>query len=364
MWSPPHDDMFAAFPGHNKSASHGGGSPWGPPQNQPPSWVQSATPAPPAWATSSPHSPTLAWGAPSPFGNQGGSDDHWGTGGGGGWGSAARDSAFGAPMTPGFFGANASPNNTPWSGIMQRSTSEYTSPHTAAPPWATPHSPASGWNHIPRPKSAIGAGKYFPPSPSRIPAHLIPDTWDETNLARRPRDWRATYNPRASFLSSITVIPSAIKNLSDVQEYSDPAKRRMTPSLEYHAHQPPVNHDLRLDPFDPKTPIYHAQSSTQQFRNPFSDLDMAQFATSPTAKFLRLFHPRLPWYIDIHQSHPNGITVGDILTQLWTQLEQQILPRHYWNDVLNEKDRKDIGKAYKRRTDLVGVGEGTGDFVD
>jgi len=87
---------------------------------------------------------------------------------------------------------------------------------------------------------------------------------------------------------------------------------------------------------------------------------MAQFATTPPANVLRLFHPRLPWYIDVTQLHPNGITVMDIIGQVYTALTQQILPRHYWNDVLTAGDRAEIGKAYGRRVALLGGGAENG----
>jgi len=132
-------------------------------------------------------------------------------------------------------------------------------------------------------------------------------------------------------------------------EYRDPVKRRLASSLEYDADEPPVMFDLRHDLFGPMNPIFHARNG---HRNTFNELDMAQFATVPTARFLRLFHPKLPWYINIEPSHPNGITVGDILLQLSTQLRQQILPRHYWNDALSQQDRNEIGKAYMRRSHL------------
>lgn len=270
------------------------------------------------------------------------------------------ESTFGQPITSGFFGTNnpPNPNTSNWNGII-RSTSEHTAiPQSASPWWSPSH---QGWD-IPRPKSAAGSGRPHTPYPARIgtPAHLIPDTWDETNLARRPRDWRAGYNPRASFLSSLSVLPSVLKSQSDVQELTDPTKRRLSALLEYHPTQPPVTHDLRLNPLHNMSPILHARMSTNDHRKPFDDLDFAQFATTPPASLLRLVHPRLPWYIDIRQTHPNGITVYDVIHQIYEELQQQILSRHYYNDVLSEKDRKEIAQAYHRRVDLLRSGKENG----
>lgn len=223
------------------------------------------------------------------------------------------------------------------------------SPYRAPGPRLSPSLLLPGWD--------------IPPFQIGLLARLIPDTLDKTNLARRPRDWRAAYNPRASFLSNLLALSSFSKNRSDVQGdnsffynncnvihhriYIDPIKRRLTSSLEYDAGRPPVIHDLRHNTYGP---IFHARTLTNDRQTAFSDLDIAQFATTPPARFLRLFHPKLPWYIDIQPLRPNGIIVGDVLFQLYAQLRQQILPQHYWNDVLSQQDRSEISNAYMRRT--------------
>lgn len=50
----------------------------------------------------------------------------------------------------------------------------------------------------------------------------------------------------------------------------------------------------------------------------------------------------------------------DIIAQIYVALTQQILPRHYWNDVLTAADRAEIGKAYGRRVALLGGGAENG----
>lgn len=66
---------------------------------------------------------------------------------------------------------------------------------------------------------------------------------------------------------------------------------------------------------------------------------------------LRLYHPRLPWYVDIGQTHPNGVTVFDVLFQLHGQLRAQISGRHYWNEELGSVERADLGLAFHDRCD-------------
>ncbi|KXN83067.1 hypothetical protein AN958_01885 [Leucoagaricus sp. SymC.cos] len=352
MWPDESDELTAAFPGYQRQQQN----PWSPP----PSWTQPFPPPP--WANAQQgfqtHSPARSWNAPSPFSGAQMELGPWDSG----WSSPSiptrpMESSFGQPLTPGFFGANTNHDN--WNGIVRSTSERANQPYSAASPWWSPSAQPT-WD-LPRPRSA-GPTPYAPPSPNRTgtPAYLIPDTWDETNLARRPRDWRASYNPRTTFLSSLSVLPSVLKNQSDVQEYTDPQKRRLSSLLGYHLTHPPVQHDLRLDPRDHSNPVLHARMSTNDHRRPFTELDMAQFATEPPASFLRLFHPKLPWYIDIRQTRPDGVTVSDVLSQLCALLAQQILPRHYWNDVLSEKDRADIAKAYRRRTNLLRSGNERG----
>lgn len=82
---------------------------------------------------------------------------------------------------------------------------------------------------------------------------------------------------------------------------------------------------------------------------PYNNIDFAQLATTPPSPFMRIFHPSLPWYIDIRPTHPNGVTVYDVLAQMYRQLMSPITGRHYWNEDLTEDDRKAITLAFQRR---------------
>lgn len=96
------------------------------------------------------------------------------------------------------------------------------------PVWVQPQSPAPP-SYVITPYSPYKLPSSWPlpslftpdtgTSSSRIgrPAPLILDTWDQTNLARRPRDWRVGYNPRGSFFSSLLQLSSFPKNQSDIQ---------------------------------------------------------------------------------------------------------------------------------------------------
>ncbi|XP_006457683.1 hypothetical protein AGABI2DRAFT_213197 [Agaricus bisporus var. bisporus H97] len=342
-------------------------SPWSstydsPPLSAPPTW--SASPATASYSHyPHPHSHSHSWGAPSPYntGQSNATPGHawadppksppWASN------TPARptNSAFGQPVSPGFFGAGnqlpGSPDpSNPWNGMI-RSTSEQL---TAAPPYMTPAD--RPWE-LSRSKSA-GADYKRSHTPSRtpIPSHRLPDTLGSANLAKRPKDWRANYNPRASFLSSIPGLHSS-KYQSDVAEYTDSTKRRPSSLMEYNPSHPLFSHDLRFDPLHQLTLIKHVNQG--EFRNPLSTIELSQFAVTPATNYLRVFHPRLPWYIDIH-SDPDNITVADVLGEIHAQLMQPILPRHYWNEALTHANRDEIALAYDRRVTLLNSGRENG----
>lgn len=67
----------------------------------------------------------------------------------------------------------------------------------------------------------------------------------------------------------------------------------------------------------------------------------------------RIIHPRLPWYIDVvpvQHVYPY-ITVGDVLNYIAMQLHQTIMMRHYWNDDLGQRERREVAVAFQKRCD-------------
>ncbi|KNZ73612.1 hypothetical protein J132_10700 [Termitomyces sp. J132] len=65
---------------------------------------------------------------------------------------------------------------------------------------------------------------------------------------------------------------------------------------------------------------------------------------------MRLFHPLLPWYIDVFKSVDNGVTVQDVIMHVYFQLQTQINARHYFNEELRSGTRERITEAYTQRT--------------
>lgn len=112
-----------------------------------------------------------------------------------------------------------------------------------------------------------------------------------------------------------------------------------------HSKMPTMSFDLRSDdPFDP-----HNLELLTTAGRPFNPTDLAQLATVHPVGRLRFYHPRLPWYIDVRASQPNGVLVGDILHQIHAKLHRTIRPQDFSNTVLDARDREEVTDAYIAR---------------
>ncbi|CAA7268548.1 unnamed protein product [Cyclocybe aegerita] len=241
-------------------------------------------------------------------------------------------------------------------GRVQRSTS-----WGGANAWGRWNDTGNGWGSTTatwgsQPAWAGGESRY---PQSAFPGYAQGDLFDERNLARRPRDWRADYNPRGIALA--TYLPRVGRNRSDVKEWADVTRRALHPLLHFQPSAPPVFFDLRPPTLAP-TSIAFLNLPRQP-----NNIDFAQLAFQPSAPFARLYHPKLPWYVDVHQNHPSGITVWDVLEQLHAQLQTPIHPRHFWNEELGEQERLAITLAFQARCGqdrtLVGRGVVQLDFL-
>ncbi|KDR79715.1 hypothetical protein GALMADRAFT_243782 [Galerina marginata CBS 339.88] len=224
---------------------------------------------------------------------------------------------------------------------MQRSTSMRRSNSHEPPSRRSSLHRSASWGN-----SAGGAfpgwygGGFGGASGPSTPAYAQGDLFDEHNLARRPRDWRPDFSVRPGIAA---YIPRLGGNRSTVREYNDPIRRAIHPLLTYDPANPPIYYDTRTEPFD------EADVEFLNLRRPPNPIDFAQLALQPTCAFMRVYHPRFPWYIDIHQSQPNGVTVGDVLSQINAQLHAPIHGRHFWNEELGEPERTAITLAFQER---------------
>ncbi|KAJ7485565.1 hypothetical protein FB451DRAFT_1230286 [Mycena latifolia] len=194
-------------------------------------------------------------------------------------------------------------------------------PPTGIPPWMTPGTPGPDIQPI------LFAKKY---------------PYENENLAPRPSDWRRDYLPprRFRFGSRLRIGGADIKvNL----EHCHLSPLLLMPNSK----MPTMSFDLRSDhPFDP----LNLELLTTAGR-PFNSTDLSQLATTRPVHRLRFYHPRLPWYIDVRASQPNGVLVGDVLHQIHEKLQRAILPRDFSNTVLDATDRELITDAYRARCD-------------
>ncbi|KAH0582200.1 hypothetical protein H2248_011848 [Termitomyces sp. 'cryptogamus'] len=157
---------------------------------------------------------------------------------------------------------------------------------------------------------------------------------DSHGLARQPDDWRSDYEAPKTF------IPRLRRRRSNVE---DPIQRIIHGTLFYEPSDYRVMYDLRFQA--------HPQILTfPHLGRPYNHIDLAQLATDPPIDRMRLFHPLLPWYIDVHKTVDNGIMVEDVIMQMYSALQSQISSRDYFNAELGSDVRERIAKAYQLRT--------------
>ncbi|KAG6867679.1 hypothetical protein C0993_012487 [Termitomyces sp. T159_Od127] len=145
-----------------------------------------------------------------------------------------------------------------------------------------------------------------------------PEEYDLNNLAERPNDWRSEYG------GSRTLI---LRNQRPTKSVKDPW----------------IIYDLRFFP-DEQT------LSFPILRHIYNPSHLSLPATNPPVERMRLYHPLLPWYIDVRQSQPNGVTVEDVIMQVFWELQRQIISMHYYNKELDPDTRLRIAEAFERRT--------------
>ncbi|KAG6865292.1 hypothetical protein C0991_003677 [Blastosporella zonata] len=116
-----------------------------------------------------------------------------------------------------------------------------------------------------------------------------------------------------------------------------------------------VHENLSYKPQDPYV-AYDLRFSTDnnldfpQMNRDYNYIDFAQLATNPPINEMRLFHPLLPWYIDVVESQPNGITIQDVFMQMFMQLNVSIMNHHFYNEDLQANLKERIYQAFIART--------------
>ncbi|KAJ8074075.1 hypothetical protein PM082_012367 [Marasmius tenuissimus] len=161
----------------------------------------------------------------------------------------------------------------------------------------------------------------------------------EDELPYRPSTWRTEYSVKGGMMDAL------FRQNSDVRVINDNVKRTLHPHLLYDSASPlpPISLDLRLNPRIPST-LTPALSLLTLPKNPhkLSEIDLVQFATHPPTSNMRLFHKRLPWYIDV-VNRTGYITVQDIIHALHNTLtgsgmggKSQVTAAEYWCGEMGE----------------------------
>jgi hypothetical protein len=205
-----------------------------------------------------------------------------------------------------------------------------------------------------------------PTSSSSIPAYAQEDDqpYGANNLSGRPKDWRPDYCPTlgTSLYLKITgkrsegedpqtsiLLFESDRYTIQYKAYEDPVKRSVHSLLEFTPQSPPLALDLRYKVKGRNGAIISQR--VIRTSNHGDNVDFDQQALTPHASRMTLYHPKLPWYVDIHQSNPTGVTLQDVLVQLSSQMRTRIRTRHYYNDSLNDSARTALGLRYIARTE-------------
>ncbi|KAH7920958.1 hypothetical protein BV22DRAFT_1020262 [Leucogyrophana mollusca] len=152
----------------------------------------------------------------------------------------------------------------------------------------------------------------------------------------RPGNWRRDFKFRSG-LSSMFRLKGSNSRTSEI---SDSSKLSLHPYLRHDRGLPPAILDLRQDL---QTLTFH------EIDHPVTYKDLAHSCTIPPTPFMRIYHSRLPWYIDIHATNSNFISIGDFFIALYASLYKRIHRSDYWNDELDETDRNTLRLAWTER---------------
>jgi hypothetical protein len=76
---------------------------------------------------------------------------------------------------------------------------------------------------------------------------------------------------------------------------------------------------------------------------------MVHSATLPPTQYMRLYHPRLPWYINITANGGPYISLAQFFQQLFATLDKQISKHDFYNHDLDDDDRQVLSRTYFER---------------
>ncbi|KAG1788749.1 uncharacterized protein HD556DRAFT_1244745 [Suillus plorans] len=159
----------------------------------------------------------------------------------------------------------------------------------------------------------------------------VPPYWP----GERPKSWRYGFK----FKSGISSLLFRRKSVSRPPDPStDSARLKLDSILR-------DDKDVILD-------LRYSQHSIiiRELRRPVVANDLMRPCTNPPTLFMRIYHSRLPWYIDVVPSG-NGsyVTLGDVFMHICQSLARPICYDDYYNDELDADDREELKQAWQER---------------
>ncbi|KAI9511053.1 hypothetical protein F5148DRAFT_975823 [Russula earlei] len=186
--------------------------------------------------------------------------------------------------------------------------------------------------------SRSSSGGSFSQSPSSLSrSSSTRPTERSTWLYDRPGTWRPRFQMPRSGVSSL--MPSFTRGKGFPP--ADTTSRTLDERLRFSAlREPPLVWDMRED---------FSRVLFRELKRPVTTYDLTRFTTEPPTPFMRLFHARLPWYIEISTTNGLGVTFYDLLTQMQSLLYSRIKNSDFYNNEITQDEREKISRAWKER---------------
>lgn len=87
----------------------------------------------------------------------------------------------------------------------------------------------------------------------------------------------------------------------------------------------------------------------QELGRPPLMTDMDHSVSRPPTQYMRIYHPSLPWYIDIRANGAPYISLADFFQQLFAELNKPISKSDFYTYELDGEDREILTRSYIER---------------
>jgi len=165
------------------------------------------------------------------------------------------------------------------------------------------------------------------------------DAISNSNLALRPCS-AASPTPHGVWTVSQCSFWDIPRCLSHLAAVVDSAKLDLHPFLRYSKSRPMTIYDLRSEPL---TLVF------RELGRPPLATDMDHSVSRPPTQHMRIYHPSLPWYIDIRANGAPYISLADFFQQLFAELSQPISKSDFYTYELDGGDRDVLTRSYIER---------------